>query len=161
MLGGQCPGEVVGGAGGVGIDFQRSPEMADRLVAAAELQDGLAEVGAEGRVAGKDGAAILVPGHIVDGEVKIITEKKEGIVKVPSETLAKRYGVYYVFVVTEGTVERREVNPGIQIDNKVEITKGLAPDEEVVIRGQTLLEDDSRIRVVDRVPGLTPRDKVQ
>jgi hypothetical protein len=32
----------------------------------------------------------------------------------------------------------------------MEVNDGLAPNEEVVIRGQTLLEDGSRINIVDR-----------
>jgi multidrug efflux pump subunit AcrA (membrane-fusion protein) len=95
------------------------------------------------------------------GEVKIITDKKAGIVKVPSEVLVRRYGQYFVFVVAGETVERREVNPGIEIDNKLEISRGLAPEEELVIRGQTLLEDGARIRVIDRVPPLPAGDSIQ
>jgi multidrug efflux pump subunit AcrA (membrane-fusion protein) len=95
------------------------------------------------------------------GEVKIITEKKSDIVKIPSEVLVRRYGQYFVFVVEGEKVLRREVNPGIEIDNKVEITEGLSPGEEVVIRGQTLLEDDARIRVIGQVPPLPSGDTIQ
>ncbi|HUV06490.1 MAG TPA: efflux RND transporter periplasmic adaptor subunit, partial [Spirochaetia bacterium] len=41
-------------------------------------------------------------------EVKIITDKKQGIVKIPSDCLVKRYGGYFVFVVRDdSTVEKR------------------------------------------------------
>ena len=88
------------------------------------------------------------------GQIKIVTSRKQGIVKVPSDVLVQRFGTYYVFVVKDGGAQRRKVNPGLQIDNKVEITEGLAAGEEVVLRGQTLLEDKSKVRVVDRYPGL-------
>lgn len=94
-------------------------------------------------------------------ELKIITEEKEGIVKVPIDCLVTRYGEYSVFVVTEeGRVEQRTVKPGIQIDNKVEVVEGLAPGDMVVIRGQTLLEDGAKVRVIDEVEPLAAEDSV-
>jgi multidrug efflux pump subunit AcrA (membrane-fusion protein) len=87
-------------------------------------------------------------------QIKIITERRQGIVKVPADVIVQRFGVSYVFVVLDGSAQRRKVNPGLRIDNMVEITEGLAAGEEVVLRGQTLLEDKSRVNVVDRYPGL-------
>ncbi len=95
------------------------------------------------------------------GQVKIVTERKEGIVKVPSDVVVQRFGVSYVFVVQDGVARRRKVNPGLQIDDKVEITEGLAPGEEIVLRGQTLLEDKSKVRVVERYPGLPEAHNIE
>jgi RND family efflux transporter MFP subunit len=94
-------------------------------------------------------------------KIKIITEKKNNIVKIPAQCLIKRYGVYYVFVVNGDRVEKREVNPGIEIDNKLEITAGLEPGEIVVVRGQTLLEDNAKVRVVDQIQPLEEEDIIQ
>jgi membrane fusion protein, multidrug efflux system len=95
-------------------------------------------------------------------EVKIITEEKEGIVKIPSECVVKRFGEYFVFVIKDdGTVERRKVNPGIQIDNKQEITEGLYGGEEVVLQGQTLLEDKARIKVIEKIESLAAEDRIE
>jgi multidrug efflux pump subunit AcrA (membrane-fusion protein) len=94
-------------------------------------------------------------------KIKIITEKKNNIVKIPAQCLIKRYGVYYVFVVNGDRVEKREVNPGIEIDNKLEVTAGLVPDEVVVIRGQTLLEDNAKVRIVDQIQPLETEDFIQ
>jgi multidrug efflux pump subunit AcrA (membrane-fusion protein) len=92
-------------------------------------------------------------------EIKIITEKKEGIVKIPADCLVKRYGGYFVFVVKDNeSVEKRAVTPGILIDNKLEIVKGLEPDEEIVIRGQTLLEDKAKIKIIEQVAPLSVED---
>ncbi len=98
-------------------------------------------------------------------KVKIIVEQKEGIVKIPSECLINRFGQPVVFVVNgegENTrVEAREVVPGIEIDNKLEIVEGLADGETVVIRGQTLLENEARVRIIDRVSGLDAVDTIR
>jgi len=57
-------------------------------------------------------------------------------------------------------VERRQVTPGILIDDKLEIAGGLEPGEELVIQGQTLLEDGSAVKVVGEVPPLPSVDRL-
>src|SRR6056297_71160 len=149
-----------------------------------------------------DGTDILKAGMF--GEVKIITEEKLKVVKIPSDSLVRRFGDDFVFVVnrdaaaadagSEGTdsgaedtaagaeqtdaaatdsteasagaddsgilgvAERRRVSAGIEIDQKLEIQSGLEPGEEVVYRGQTLLEKGSRVRVVEQVQPLSESD---
>jgi membrane fusion protein (multidrug efflux system) len=87
-------------------------------------------------------------------EVRLITESREDIVKVPADVRIRRFGEDFVFVLTEdeeGTarVERRRVTPGILIDNILEVTEGLAAQEMVVYQGQTLLENGVRVRVIN------------
>lgn len=89
-------------------------------------------------------------------EVRIITEQKDNIVKIPADVLIRRFGETFVFVVHESdreraSVERRRVNPGILIDNTLEITEGLKPGELVVYQGQALLEDDVAVRIINRL----------
>jgi multidrug efflux pump subunit AcrA (membrane-fusion protein) len=94
-------------------------------------------------------------------KVRIITETKNNIVKIPAAALAQRFGESYVFVVEVDPTDpafriakRQLVVPGINIDGVLEIQQGLLPDDEVVVRGQTLLEDGARINVIDRVAPL-------
>jgi multidrug efflux pump subunit AcrA (membrane-fusion protein) len=73
--------------------------------------------------------------------------------------MLNRFGEQYVFTVDrngpEGAVaRRRSIIPGILIDGVLEIQQGLSPYEEIVVRGQTLLEDGSRINVVEQTPPL-------
>ncbi len=132
-----------------------------------------------------DGADVLKSGMF--GEVKIITEEKSKVVKIPSDSLVRRFGDDFVFVVNRdtagadteaddeatngaangaseedsdvfGLVERRRVSAGIEIDQKLEIQSGLEPGEEVVYRGQSLLEDGSKVRVVEQVQPLSESD---
>ncbi|MDR3114278.1 MAG: efflux RND transporter periplasmic adaptor subunit [Treponema sp.] len=104
--------------------------------------------------------AQLKPGMFA--KVKIITERKDRIVKLPAGALVQRFGKTYVFTAeTDPTdpafrvARQKVVVPGILVDGVVEIQEGLAADEEVIIRGQTLLEDGSRINVIDRVAPLS------
>jgi multidrug efflux pump subunit AcrA (membrane-fusion protein) len=91
-------------------------------------------------------------------KVRIITESKNNIVKIPASAMLSRFGEQYVYVVEKdpsdlqfNIVRKRIVKPGILIDGVLEIQSGLEPDEEIVTRGQTLLEDGVRVNIIDRV----------
>ena len=101
-------------------------------------------------------------------EVKIITEEKQEIVKIPAEAIINRFGEYYVFIVNDNPdnsdkriVEKRIVAPGLRIDNQLEIISGLKAGDVVVVRGQTLLEDGLFVKVVSTVEPLSITDEVQ
>ena len=82
-------------------------------------------------------------------KVKLITDTHSNIVIVSESALVNRYGDTYVFVVApDSSVEKRVVKAGIRVDDKREILEGLNDGEEVVVRGQTLLEDGSKVNVV-------------
>jgi multidrug efflux pump subunit AcrA (membrane-fusion protein) len=91
-------------------------------------------------------------------KVRIITEQKQDIVKIPSSAMIQRFGESYVFVAEpeggEGYVaRRRNVTPGILVDGVLEIREGLSARDEIIVRGQTLLDDGAKIKIIDR---LTP-----
>jgi len=90
-------------------------------------------------------------------KVRIITERKENVVKIPAAALVSRFGEQYVYVVESdpespehNIVRRRTVVPGISIDGELEIQSGLTPGEEVVVRGQSLLDNGVRVNIVER-----------
>jgi membrane fusion protein, multidrug efflux system len=94
-------------------------------------------------------------------KVRIITESKNNIVKIPASAMLSRFGEQYVYVVGKDPVDpqynivrKRAVTPGILIDGVLEIQSGLAPDEEIVTRGQTLLEDGARVNIIERAAPL-------
>lgn len=81
--------------------------------------------------------------------VKLITDTHSDIVIVSETALVNRYGETYVFVLTsDSTVEKRLVKAGIRVDDKREILEGLQDGEQVVVRGQTLLENGTKVNVV-------------
>ena len=89
------------------------------------------------------------------GRVKLVTESVKNAIVLPVTALVTRDGKDYVFVVTTpksgqnaAVVSIRQVTKGILVDNQVEITKGLEADEEVVIKGQTLLNDGAKVNIV-------------
>jgi membrane fusion protein, multidrug efflux system len=95
-------------------------------------------------------------------KIKIITEQKEDVIKLPAETVVERFGEKFIFVVAdESKAERRGIVTGIRIDGKQEILEGLEEGETVVVRGQTLLEDGSAVRIVQRVEPLPVADTIE
>jgi len=94
-------------------------------------------------------------------KVRVITESKENIVKIPATALISRFGEQYLFVIAKdpenpdvNIVKKRIVVPGILIDGVLEIQNGLDANEEIVVRGQTLLDDGSRVNIIDRTSPL-------
>ena len=94
-------------------------------------------------------------------KVRVITERKDDIVKIPASAMIQRFGENYIFAVETDSrdpafmvARRKLIKPGIIIDGIMEVQEGLNPNDEIVVRGQTLLEDGSRIKVIDRIAGL-------
>jgi multidrug efflux pump subunit AcrA (membrane-fusion protein) len=112
----------------------------------------------EVRVNVNDSSSKLKPGMFA--KVRVVTERKNGIVKIPASAMINRFGEQFVYVIEKdpedpefNIVKKRIIVPGILIDGVMEVEKGLEPSEEIVIRGQTLLDDGSRVNIIER---LTP-----
>ena len=89
------------------------------------------------------------------GRVKLVTDSVKNAIVLPSSALVTRDGKDYVFIVTSpksgknaAVVGLKPITKGISIDNKVEITKGLEAGDEVVVKGQTLLNDGAKVNIV-------------
>ncbi|MDR0685113.1 MAG: efflux RND transporter periplasmic adaptor subunit [Spirochaetaceae bacterium] len=88
-------------------------------------------------------------------KVKIITEEKENAITVPEGAVLQRGGQNFVYTVRadpddpeDSRAVRTPVTLGLNIDNMFEITEGLEPGDEVIVRGQTTLTDGSRVNVI-------------
>jgi multidrug efflux pump subunit AcrA (membrane-fusion protein) len=65
---------------------------------------------------------------------------------VPEQAVLQRADGEVVFVATsDDTARRVVVKTGLHRDGKVEIVEGLAPDDEVIVRGHAALVDGSPI----------------
>lgn len=113
----------------------------------------------EVRVAVYNTGSRMMPGMFA--RARIVTERRENIVKIPSTAVVSRFGEQFVYVVEPdpenpefNIARRRDITPGILIDGVLEIQSGLAAGEEIVARGQTLLEDGVRVNIIDRVTPL-------
>ncbi len=87
----------------------------------------------------------LKPGMF--GQVDILMDKAENTLIIPKEALLSVMGANRVFVA-EGEIARaKEVEPGLEDENFVQILSGLKAGESVIIRGRDKLQDGTKIIV--------------
>jgi hypothetical protein len=67
-------------------------------------------------------------------------------VAVPAAAVVERDGARHVFVVREGTAERRAVSVARTAGEEAEIDAGVAEGEKVVVRPPAELTDGDRVR---------------
>jgi len=91
---------------------------------------------------------LLKGGLFVEG--RIITGKRTGLLRVPRVALLTWDVVGKkgeVFVVHGEVATRRAVQTGSVMDDFVEVTSGLSPGEQVVVRGGFNLKDGDRVSI--------------
>jgi len=84
-------------------------------------------------------------------EIRLTTDEKDNVVKIPADTVLRRLGETFIYVVEGDQAVKRDVVPGITLGGVVEIINGVEAGETVVYQGQTLLEDGVKVRVVRNV----------
>lgn len=83
-------------------------------------------------------------------EVSVPTGAERAAVVVPRDAIVIRQGHSYVMrVAGNGTVERREVDPGSAVDDVVEIRSGVSAGDKLVIRGSERLEHGQAVMVME------------
>jgi RND family efflux transporter MFP subunit len=92
----------------------------------------------------------LPPGAGVRGEITVATHLHA--VSVPRSAVLYENERPYVFVAVKDKVQRRDIAVGIQDANGVEILKGIAAGDSVVVLGNDELSDGMSIRI-EATPG--------
>lgn len=70
----------------------------------------------------------------MSGEVEIILDQKDSVLTIPSEAIIERDGISFVEIKNgEGTIEKKEVEIGIETDDLVEIVSGISQSDQVII----------------------------
>jgi multidrug efflux pump subunit AcrA (membrane-fusion protein) len=67
---------------------------------------------------------------------------------VERKNVLKEQDDYFVYVVKDGKAEKRKVILGNQQGLEIEIREGLNPGDELVVEGQLLLENGSKVKSV-------------
>ncbi len=87
--------------------------------------------------------------------VKLVTDSVKNAIVIPSPAIVTRDGESYVYIVssqkngdTPAAVRQQKITTGISVDNKTEVTKGLESGDEIVIKGQGLLNDGAKINII-------------
>ena len=88
--------------------------------------------------------------------IDLIVDEREGAITVPQRAIVRRAEGDLVYVVDENErAERRTVTLGFEAGGRVEITEGVSAGEQVVTRGQSLVQDGALLEIVDFDAGLT------
>jgi membrane fusion protein (multidrug efflux system) len=84
--------------------------------------------------------------HNQFARITIQAKTSENAIVVPPQAVLEEK---FAFVVTNGTVERREVKTGLENEHELEIIEGIAAEESVVVTGNVGLSHGDRIRIMD------------
>jgi len=85
----------------------------------------------------------------VNAEIKVYAAGSKNAIIIDRKNLIKKDHQNFVFVVKNGRAEQRLIQPGRLAGLDVEIISGLNPGDSLVTRGQFLLEDGARVKVID------------
>lgn len=92
------------------------------------------------------------PGNLLKAgatvEIAITTSSKSDAVVVELKNIIREEDKSFVYIVKDGQAEKRRVIPGKKQVLDVEILDGLNPGDELVVEGQMLLKNGSKVRVV-------------
>jgi membrane fusion protein, heavy metal efflux system len=76
--------------------------------------------------------------------VQIVTDVNRAAISIPQSAVLNDEGKAIVFVADSNGYKKRQVQPGIQNNDRVEIVDGLSAGDKVVVKGNYLLLEQSR-----------------
>jgi len=89
--------------------------------------------------------------HLLKGgmfaRVEVLVGKHANALQIPIDAVSRLEDAQYVYVVREGKAERVPVEIGVRDENRVEITKGLAGGEHVIVSGKDLVHDGTPVQM--------------
>ena len=90
---------------------------------------------------------VLLPGQFT--KVKLLLDVRENAIVVPSKSVILEKGGAYIFVMRkDSTVEKRFMEIGPEIGNKMVVERGLAAGEKIVTEGYHKLTPGMKVRPV-------------
>lgn len=81
------------------------------------------------------------------GEVSFTREKSENTIVLPRNTVVSKNGETYVFVEDNGVAKKVPVTLGVDNGDQIEILSGIEQNMNVIIKGQTYLEDGDKVQI--------------
>ena len=83
------------------------------------------------------------------GEVEFINEKSKNSFVVLRDVVISENNENYLYIIENNIAKKIFVETGIDTGEEIEITKGLENGMQVVIKGQTYLEDGLEVRILN------------
>ncbi|BFU95407.1 MAG: putative Acriflavine resistance protein acrA [Nitrospira sp.] len=88
--------------------------------------------------------------HLLKGgmfaRVEVLVGTHANALQIPIDAVSRLEDAQYVYIVREGKAERVPVDIGVRDENRVEITKGLIGDEQVIVSGKDLVQSGTPVQ---------------
>jgi membrane fusion protein (multidrug efflux system) len=88
--------------------------------------------------------------HLLKGgmfaRVEVLVDRHVNAVQIPLDAVSRLEEFQYVYIVKDGKAHQVSVELGSRIGNRVEVTKGLAGDEQVIVSGKDLVSDGMAVQ---------------
>ncbi|MCC1496160.1 efflux RND transporter periplasmic adaptor subunit [Alcanivorax sp. 1008] len=96
---------------------------------------------------------LMLPGQFL--QVSLAVDEHQALM-IPEQAILTQGVVSFAFVVKDGQAERRQLSLGTRQQGWVEVTSGIAENDQVIITGHTRLGSGSPVTVVDDPGALLP-----
>ncbi len=73
--------------------------------------------------------------------VEVLVGKHPQAIQIPLDAVSRLEESQYVYVVKDGKAHQVPVELGARAENRVEVVKGLAGDEQVIVSGKDLVSE--------------------
>ena len=87
--------------------------------------------------------------HLLKGgmfaRVEVLVGTHAQAVQIPVDAVTRLDEQQYVYIVKDGKAVKVPVELGVRVDNRIEVIKGLAGDEQVIVSGKDLVTDGTAI----------------
>jgi membrane fusion protein (multidrug efflux system) len=89
---------------------------------------------------------LLRPGMFI--KANILSEKRDGTIVIPKETVISRQDGKVVFTVENGIATEKKITTGLENANVIEVTSGLKVNDRLVIAGFETLRNKSKVSII-------------
>ncbi len=86
------------------------------------------------------------PGAFV--RIDVVRDQVADAVLMPREAVVRELQSAYVFVAKDGVAEKRSVTLGLEEDDYIQATSGVAAGEQIIVAGQGGLKDGSTVKLI-------------
>lgn len=93
-----------------------------------------------------NGKKLLRPGMFI--KAFILSEKREGTIVIPKETVISRQDGKVVFTVENGIATEKKITTGLESIDVVEVVSGLKVNDRLVISGFETLRNKSKVSII-------------
>jgi len=93
-----------------------------------------------------NGNGTIKPGMFA--EIHFVESRKDGTVVVPRNTVLENESEKYVYVIEDGKAVKKVVETGIDNGDEIEITSGISFGENIIVKGQSYVNDGEEVNIV-------------